>query len=100
MRPAVALRRPTHSDTDRTQNAPVSGRADSVHTSTPDTTEQSCLRRVWRGGVNWTIAVNVFRLQVFCRRQSPVVGSPPIHTDEADATETGQFCRVWRGGVN
>ena len=27
-------------------------RADSVHTATPDTTKQSCLCRVWCGGVN------------------------------------------------
>ena len=27
-------------------------RADSVHTATPDTTKQSCLCRVWRGGVS------------------------------------------------
>jgi len=27
------------------------GRADSIHTATPDTTKQSCLCRVWRGGV-------------------------------------------------
>jgi len=59
----------------------------------PDTTRQSCLCRVWRGGVNWTIAINVFRLQIFCRRQSWVVGNP-IHTAEADATQTRQFCRV------
>ena len=45
----------------------------------PDTTRQSCLCRVWRGGVNWTIAINVFRLQIFCRRQSWVDGNP-IHT--------------------
>jgi len=24
----------------------------------PDTTKQSCLRRVWRDSVNWTIATN------------------------------------------
>ena len=28
------------------------GRADLVHTATPDTTKQSCLRRVWRGGLS------------------------------------------------
>ena len=32
--------------------------ADSVHTATPDTTKQSCLCRVWRGDVNWVIAIN------------------------------------------
>jgi len=65
----------------------------------PDTTRQSSLRRVWRGGVNWTIAINMPRLQIFRRRQSRVVRNP-IHTAEADATRTRQFCRVWRGGVN
>ena len=49
--------------------------------------------------MNWTIAANGIRLQIFCRRQSWVVGNP-IHTAEADATQTRQFCRVWRGGVN
>ena len=47
-----------------------SGRADSVHTATPDTTKQSCQCRVWHGGVNWIIAVNVFKLQILCRRKS------------------------------
>jgi len=40
---------------------------------TPDTTRQSSLCRVWRAGVNRTIAANVFRLLIFCRRQSSVV---------------------------
>ena len=48
------------------------------------------------GGVNWTIAVNVFRLQIFCRQQSSVVENL-IHTAEADTTETGLFCRVSPG---
>ena len=56
MRPAVALvatagRTPTLTRL-RTQ---VSGcRADSINIATPDTTEQSCRCRIWRGGVNWT----------------------------------------------
>jgi len=75
------------------------GRADSVHTATPDTTKQSSLCRVWSCGVNCTIAINVIRRHVFSRRQSWVVGNP-IHTSEADATPTRQFCRVWRGSVN
>jgi len=50
-------------------------------------------------GANWTIALNVFRLQIFCRQQPRVVGNP-IHTAEADATHWRQFCRVWRGDVN
>ena len=66
----------------------------------PDKTKRSCLHRVWCAGVNWTIATNVFRLRIFCRRQSRVVGNP-VHTAEADATQTRQSCRrVWRGGVN
>ena len=40
-------------------------RADSIHTATPDTTKQSWLCRVLRGGVNWTIAINVFKVQNF-----------------------------------
>ena len=54
------------------------------------TTKQSCLCRVWRGSVDWTIPINVFRLQIFCRRQSCVVGNP-VHAAEADATQTRQF---------
>ena len=52
------------------------------YTATPDTTRRSCLCRVWYAGVNWTIALNVFRLQIFCGRQSRVVGNP-IHATEA-----------------
>jgi len=44
------------------------GRAGSVHTTTPDTTKQSCLCRVWRSDVNWAIATNVLRLQIFWRQ--------------------------------
>ena len=36
------------------------GRADWIHTATPDTTRRSCLCRVWCAGVNWTIALNMF----------------------------------------
>jgi len=35
----------------------------------PDTTRRSCLCRVWCTGVYCTIALNVFRLQIFCRQQ-------------------------------
>ena len=53
VRPAVALPRPTHSDTDRDRTHLSGGRADSIiYTATPDTTKQSCLCRVWRGSVN------------------------------------------------
>ena len=84
VRPPDALRRRAHLS---------GGRADSVHTATPDTTRRSCLCRVWCAGVNRTIAANVFRLQVSCRRPSLVV-EDPIHTAEADTTQTGLFCRV------
>jgi len=43
-------------------------------------------------GVNWTIALNVFRLRIiFCRRQSWVVCRNPVHSAEADTTQTRQF---------
>ena len=59
VRPAVAPAVPAPPDTLR--------HTSSVHTATPDTTRRSCLCRVWCAGVNWTIALNVFRLQMFCR---------------------------------
>jgi len=57
VRPAVALRRRTHSDTDQTQNAPVwrdwrSSRLNSHRHTRHNKTKQSYLCRVWRGGVN------------------------------------------------
>jgi len=64
----------------------------------PDTTRRSCLCRVWCAGVNWTNGLNVFRLYIFCRRQSWVVGNP-IHIVETDATQTRQLvlsCLTWR----
>ena len=75
------------------------GWVDSVYAATPDMTRWSCLCRFWCADVNWTIAVNVFRLQIFCQRHSWVVGNP-IHTSEVDATQTRQFCHVWHGCVN
>ena len=49
-----------------------------LHAAKPDTTKQSCLCRVWRSGVNWTIVISVFRLQfslsatvVRCRESKP-----------------------------
>jgi len=62
----------------------------------PDTTRRSCLCRVWCAGVNWTIALNASRLQIFYRRQSRLVGNPT----DTDTTQTRQFCRVWSGGMN
>jgi len=50
-----------------------------------DKTGRSCLCRVWWcAGVNWTIALNV---QIFCRRQSWVVGNP-IHTADRSGRDT------------
>jgi len=64
-----------HIPTQTRRRTHLSGcRADLVHTATPDTTKQSCLCRVWCDGVNWTIAINVFKLQIFYRRQSRVAG--------------------------
>jgi len=63
----------------------------------PDKTRRFCMCRVYCAGLNWTIALNVFRRQIFCRRQSSVVGNP-IYTADADSTQTRQFCRVWRTG--
>ena len=62
-------RRRTPTQTGHRSHLP-GNRTDRIPTATPDTTKPSCLCRVWRGGVNWTIAFNVFRLQIFYRRQS------------------------------
>ena len=64
----------------------------------PDTTRRSCLCRVWSAGVNWTTALNVFRLRIFRRRQSSVVGNP-IHTvaeADADTDKTVLSRLAWR----
>ena len=58
LRPPDALRR--RPDKERTRLAVGPTRF------TPDTTKQSSLCRVWRGGVNWTVAINVFTPHVFC----------------------------------
>jgi len=63
----------------------------------PDKTRRFCMCRVYCAGLNWTIALNVFRRQIFCRRQSSVVRNP-IYTADADSTQTRQFCRAWRTG--
>ena len=64
-----------HNPTQARRRTHLSGcRADLVHTATPDTTKQSCLCRVWCDGVNWTIAINLFKLQIFYRRRSRVAG--------------------------
>jgi len=70
VRPAVALTVPAPPYTLRRKTRLSGGRADSIHTVTPDTTRRSCLCRISYVSVNWTIALNVFRFQIFCRRQS------------------------------
>jgi len=50
--------------------------------------------------VNWTVAIDVSRLHIFCRRKSCVVVDSPIYAAEADTTQTGLFCRVWPAGEN
>ena len=45
----LALRRPTH----RRRTHLSGGWADLIHTAAPDTTKQSRVCLVWRGGVNW-----------------------------------------------
>ena len=63
-----------------------------------ETTKLSCLCRVWRGGANWTIAINVLRLHICCGdslQLSRIQFTPPRQT-----RQTGLFCRVWPGGVN
>jgi len=64
VRPAVAPAVPAPPDTLRRRTHLSGGQADSVHTSIPDTTKRSCLCRVWCTGVNWTIALNVFKFSV------------------------------------
>ena len=64
VRPAVAPAVPAPPDTLRRRTHLSGGRADSVHTSILDTTKRSCLCRVWCTGVNWTIALNVFKFSV------------------------------------
>ena len=45
-----------------------------IHTGHQTRQDGSCLCRVCCAGVNWTIALNVFRLQIFYRRQTSSVG--------------------------
>ena len=87
-RPPDTLRRRTHLS---------GGRADSIHTARPDTTRRSCLCRVWCADVNWTIALNVFRLQIVCRRRTCIVGNP-VHAAEGgrDTYKTALSCLAWR----
>ena len=85
VRPAVAPAVPAPPDTLRRWTH-LSGRLSSQRHTRHDKTVLSLSCPVWT-------ALNVFRLQAFCRRQSWVVGNP-IHTAEADATKTRQFCRA------
>ena len=62
------------------------------------TTRRSCLCRVWCAGVNWTIALNVFRLQVFYRRQSwrRCRESSSHRRSGRDTDKTLSSCLAWR----
>jgi len=53
---------------------------------------QSC--RLWCPGVNWTIAVNVFGLQIFSRRQSWQSSSQ--RRSGSDTDKTVLSCLAWR----
>jgi len=69
-----------------------------LHTATPDTTKQSCLCRVGRGGVNWTVLL-LKRSDFNCSvgdslELSRIQFTPPRQT------RRGQDCFVWPGGVN
>ena len=64
----------------------------------PHKTTLSCLCRVWCAGVNETIALNVFRLQIFCRRQSSVFGNivtPPKRTRHRQDSFVVSGVAVW-----
>jgi len=96
VRPAVApavLRRPTHSDAERT--CPVVG---PTQFTPPHQTRQDgpvCVV----SGVNWTIALNVFRLQIFCRRQTTVLSCRESSSHRRSGRDTDKIvlsCLVWR----
>jgi len=49
----------------------------------PDTTRRSCLYRVWRGDVNWTIPINVSDFQFSAGdslKLSRIQFTPPMQT--------------------
>jgi len=60
---------------------------------TPDTTKQCRRCRVWRGGVNWTIADNVFRLHIFCRR---VLSCRESNSHRRSRRDTDKTVLSWR----
>jgi len=72
----------THSDTERT--------------ATPDTTKQFCLCRVWRGGVNSAIAIDVSTLQMFCRRVLSCRECNSHRRSGRDTDKTVLSCTTWR----
>ena len=57
VRPAVAPAVPAPPDTLRRWTHLSGGRAESIHTATPDTTRRYCPCRVWCAGVNSTIVL-------------------------------------------
>jgi len=65
----------------------------------PDKTRRSCLCCVWCAGVNWTIVLNVFRLQIFCRRHSLELSgiqfTPPERTRHRQDSFVVSDVAVW-----
>ena len=99
VRPAVAPAVPAPPDTLRRSTYLSSGRADSVHTDTTDTTRRSCLYRVWCAGVNWTIALNVFILQTSCWGVATVSSCRESNSHRRtgrDTDKTVLSCLAWR----
>ena len=87
------LRRPTHSDAERTC------RAVGPTQFTPDTTRQSCLCRVWCACVNWTIALNVFRLPHFLSATVLSCRESNSHCQQQSGRDTDKTvlsCLAWR----
>jgi len=63
-----------------------------------DTTKQSCLCRVGRGGVNWTVLL--LKRSDFNRSVGDSLELSRIQFTPPRQTRRGQDCFVWPGGVN
>ena len=74
------------------------GRADSVHTATPDATKQSCLRRVRRCGVNWAIGQSpLTRLDFkFAVGEMSGIQFNSHRRSGRDTDKTVSSCLAWR----
>ena len=96
VRPAVAPAVPAPPDTLRRWTHLSGGRADSIHTTKSDTTRRSCLCRVWCAGVNLTIALNVFRLQLSVGDSLELSGIHNLHRRSGhDTDKTVLSCLKW-----